>query len=312
MKYDRLYNLESFDALNAGVIEQIANDSAAGVVLAQSLTVLDPKIFEKKFAELTFVNSGIEFSNVGGYGRIIESLRLSAQGDFARSNDLSDDKGVITVKGDGDYITVHEYEGTSKWSNTEVEQAAMGNVNLVSNLISTHNKLYMQKLDEIGYLGSDENKGLLNNTYYGTGVSPDTIANLDPIASYNVVAGAINTQWDTVSNTPEYRADRVIMPINVFNLLRTRILNSAAGPDSVLTALRKNFPEVEFGNTFRASGVMAVFSTHEESGVMRLPLPLVVGEIVKPGSFKYEVDSKFRVGGFDILEKDSGLLISGV
>lgn len=312
MKLGQAYNLESFDKMRASRHAYGFADSAAGVTLSRNLTEVDPRIFEKRFPELTFVNSGIEFNNIGRDMRVIESLRLTPEGDFKDASDEADNKGKITLKGENNYIKVYEKEGFSEWSETEIRQAELNNVNLVSQFLSAHDKLYKQDIDKIGYLGHHENTGLLNNSYFSTSASADKYADMTPQQLYDVVGDAINTQWNTVSNTYEYRGNRFIMPIGMFNKIATQILNTAAGSFTVLKSLRDNFPEIEFGQTFRATDKAVIFSTHSEAMVMRIPNPLEVGEIIKKSSFKYEVESKYRVAGLDILEKDSGLIVTGL
>jgi hypothetical protein len=64
--------------------------------------------------------------------------------------------------------------------------------------------------------------------------------------------------------------------------------------------------------TFRATDKAVAFSTSEESMQMRIPMPLTIGEIVKQRSFSYNVESMFRIAGLDILEQDSGVILTGL
>jgi len=136
---------------------------------------------------------------------------------------------------------------------------------------------------------------------------------------YSDISSLINDQWAAVNNTPEYKANRVTMPVYVMNALQSTILNSAAGSSSVLKALQDNFPDVQFLATYRADdavsdGVSATvaYSNNPESMVMRIPVPLTVGEIIQTSSFKYTIESKYRIAGLDVLENTAGRILTGL
>ncbi len=139
---------------------------------------------------------------------------------------------------------------------------------------------------------------------------------------YDSIKALIIAQNDAVNNTPEYRANRVIMPVRVYNDLRSTVYDSAASTSNVLQALKDNFPEIEFLATFRADTVAnggslvnsatVAYNNSEESMVMRIPQPLEIGEIVKISSFNYHVESRARVGGLDILETTTGYILTGL
>jgi hypothetical protein len=320
MKLGNLYDLNAFSRFkdSGETLKQKFSDSAPGVVLAQYTTAIDPRVFEKKYPELTFVNCGIQANNMGGYGRVIESLRVIEQGDFADASDVSDNRGKISIFGENNLIPVYEKHAFSSWSDTEIKQADSANINLVSRFLEAHNRIYLQKIDTIGYLGQFDaqgnatNPGLLNNTYFPTTSAPAQYSTYTPQQSYDVIAGFITQQWAQVFNTPEYMAMRVAMPQGFLNLITTQILNSAAGSFSVLKSLRDNFPGIEFLSTPKTLDRMVGFSINDQAMQMRIPVPLTVGEIVKKTSFTYEVDSKFRVAGLDVLEADAGLIMTGL
>lgn len=312
MKLQNAYNLASFDKFKNSSEKSGFKDSSAGITLARNLTAVDPRIFETKFPELTFVNSGISFNNMGGYARVIESLRLTPLGSFSDSSDLSDDKGKISLSGEGNFLKVYEKEAFSSWSKTEVMQADLQNINLVSQLLSAQNKIYLQEMDVIGYLGIDDNKGLFNNTFFPTSPAAKFYADMLGQELYDAIAGALRSQWDTVSNIYEYKANRVVMPIGMFNKVATQVINTAAGSYSVLKYLKDNFPEVEFLSTVRTLDKLVAFSSNEQAMVMRVPQPLEIGEIIKTSSFRFEVECKFRAAGLDILQKDAGFILTNL
>jgi hypothetical protein len=317
MKLKQLYNLASFQAfLDSGKKTGFA-DSASGIILARNLTAVDPKIFEKKFPELTFVNSGIQVNNAGGYARRIQSLRLIDQGGFTDAGDDAANKGKISLAGEDSYLKVFVKEAFSKWTDDEIEEAALQNINLPQSLLSAHNRIYMRMVDSIGFLGHNGQTGLLNNAGFVATAATAPIATATAQELYDDLSGLIMDQWNAVYNTPEYMANRVVMPTDVYNMISSKILNSAAGSATVLKALQDNYPGVVFSATPRADSVAGTsktvaFSTNEEAMVMRIPMPLTIGEIVKIGSFDYHVDSKFRIAGLDVLDPQSGRYVTGL
>ena len=65
--------MESFKRFLDSGSQKGFKDAAAGVVLDRYLTQVDPKIFEKLYPDLSFMNSGVTVDNTGGYARRIQS-----------------------------------------------------------------------------------------------------------------------------------------------------------------------------------------------------------------------------------------------
>lgn len=322
MKIGNIYDLDSFQRfLDSGKKAGFA-DAYAGSVLARNLTAVDPQIFEKKYPDLVFVNSGIVADNSGGYARRIQSLRKREQGGFSTAGDASGNKGKISLAGEDSTINVVEREAHSIWTDSEVKEAELQNLNLVSDYVTAHNSIYLREVDEIGYLGIPDkaaSKGLLNYAGFTSGAATGAIGTLTAQQMYDDISDLIQSQHNAVNNTPEYMANRVDTPIYVLNLLAATILNTAAGSSTVLTALKANYPGIEFRGTFRAddaggAGVShtVAYSNNNEAMKMRIPTPLTVGEIIKQGSFDFRVDSKYRIAGLDVLEDTSGYILTGL
>lgn len=317
MKIGQLYDLDRFKAFADSASAAGFKDSATGVILARNLTAVNPKVFEKKYPELSFVNSGITVDNTGGYSRRIQSLRIAEQGDFADSSDLNSGKGRISLTAEDSYIKVFPKEAHSLWTDDDVKEGDLQNINLVQRYIGTHNKLYNQKVDEIGYIGHNGQEGLLNYSGWTTGSAAGAIGTLTAQEMYDEIATLITEQRNGVNNTPEYSCNRVVMPVDVMNTLQVTMLNTANGSSTVLKALQDNFADIQFVTSFRAASVggsskTVAYSTNEEAMVMRIPLRLTIGEIVKQTSFSFRVDSKFRIAGLDVLENSAGRALSGL
>lgn len=326
IKIGNLYNLKSFQRFsdhiaNNDAFGSFADSAFGGMVLARTLTAVDPRIFEKKYPELTFVNAGIEINNTGGDVLQIQSLRVQELGGFSTSNDASTDKGKISLTAEDSLIKVIEREASSKWTDTEVRVASMQNINLVQRYLAAHTKEYNRDIDKIGMVGIEENFGLLNNPAFTSTAAGQTAGLSTSQQAYDEIAELITAQRDGVANTIEYSTNKVIMPVRVMNVLSRKILNTAAGSATVITALRDNFPGVEFLSSFRAEAIAAggdvavstvvAFNNSSEAMVTRLPRPLEIGEIIKVSSFDMVVDSKFRIAGLDVLEGTAGRLLTG-
>lgn len=320
MKIGHAYNLDSFKAFMDSAKKPGFADAYAGTVLARNLTAVDPRLFEKKFPELAFVNSGIQADNSGGYARRIQSLRVIDLGGFTTSGDASGNKGRISLMAEDSFLKVIVREADSVWKDDEIKEAELQNINLVQRYVQAHNSAYMREIDQIGLLGgvAGIGTGLLNHSGFTATGAGGAVETLTAQQMYDAVAGLITDQFNAVNNTPEYMADRVIMPVDVMNKLNVTILNSAAGSSTVLRALQDNFGGVQFLASFRAantgSGVSATvaFSSSEEVMKMRIPVPLTIGEIIKIGSFDYKVDSKYRIAGLDVLENTGGRILTGL
>lgn len=322
MKIGQLYNLEAFQGFVDSGKKAGFTDAYSGVVLARNLEAIDPTIFEKKYPELAFVNSGIQADNTGGFVEQIRSLRVRPTGAFRAAGDKSSDKGKISMAGETSFIRVLQREAESEWSDTEIKQGELQNINLPSQFVKYHNEIYLREVDEIGFLGFDEygTEGLLNYSGWTSTAATGAIAGLTAQQAYDDFADLILAQWNAVNNTPEYMANRVVMPIYVMNELTRKILNTANGSNiTVLNMLKANFPEVVFSATFRAddaggAGVShtVAFNPNAEAMKMRIPEALTIGEIIKLTSFKHHVESRYRIAGLDVLEDTAGYILTGL
>lgn len=315
MKLGQIYNLDSIKRLKDSGHK--LTDSDAGTVLARSLTFVNPQIFEKKYPELTFMNSGITANNQGGVAKRIQSLRTRGTGSFKNVGDISGNKGKISMTAEDSFLKVAQRSAHSEWNDTEVQQAALENINLVSDFIKYHNGIYMRELDEIGYTGGDIGEGLLNYSGFTTTAATGAIGTLTAQEMYDDIAGLITAQNNQVFNTPEYMVTNVDMPVTVLNKLNETMLNTAGSTSTVLKALKDNFPGVKFNATARAENVggssrTVAYNNSDEAMIFRVPVPLQISEIVKVSGFDFRVDSKYHVGGLDVLEDTAGYTLTGL
>jgi len=316
MKLGNLYNLDSFQGFLDSHRKQGFADGYAGTVLARYLTQVDPTILERKYPELTFVNSGIQADNTGGYARRIQTLRTRETGSFKTAGDASSEKGKISMAAEEKDLLVIPREAESAWSEDEIREAELQGINLPARYVENHNRIYMREVDEIGYLGIEGNDGLINYAGVTSNSASNTVDQLTAIEKYQEIADLITGQRTGVSNTPEYSANRVDMPVRVMNDLAATILDSAGGRASVLLALQTNFPDVQFQASFRLDtpnpSVTVAYNNGSDTMKMRLPQPLTIGEVVRVTSFKFHVESHYRVAGLDLFEPAGVQYLTGL
>lgn len=290
---------------------------ASGILLGKQLTHVDPKIFQKLYPDNIFLNSGISIDNSGGYSNQIQKLRISEKGAFANANDRGSNKGLISLDGEAATIGVIERIATIHYSNTEIEQAKLGNYNLVERLLGATDKIYRQEIDEILAVGNVLNKGLLNYAGF-TADSGTTITTASTgTDDFDQIASLIIDQWNGVNNTNGYMANRVIMPVRVLNILSAKKWNTVSSEKSVMQVLKDAFPSVTFASSWRnesvgGTSVTIAYATSEDAMTNRIPLPLLIGETIKDGSFSYKADATYRIAGLDVHENKAGRIVTGL
>lgn len=314
-----LYGIRSFE--DAKAYAQTHFKDAGGIILARNLEHVSTEIFTQEYAGLTFLNQGVVVNNEGGYATSIRKLKMRVEGEFRESGTNTQTTGKITLAGEDDSIPVFTLEANSDWSEVELKQAELENINLPSRFFEGHAELYNRKLDELGYLGQTRTDGTqkttgLLNFGWDTSAAAGTAAALSGAELYQEIADLITGQWGNVLNVEAYMADRVVMPDTVYNIAAKKILNSAGSEMSVLKALQSNFPTVTFGLTTKARSVSATsvtvaFSSNRRAMQFRVPVPLNVSSIDQRG-FKYYVESYFGVAGLDVIEEDAAMTLTGL
>ena len=335
-KLGNLYNLQSFADAKAHASKMVKQfnqfSDAAGLTLARNMVAIDPKIYTQQFPNLTFLSgTGIGVNNAGGSANIIMKLKKSVSGSFRNADDVSRDKGLISLDVEqGMGIPVTGRQAHSNWNDDDVTNAKVENINLVSDLIGAHNKVYHQEIDEIGYIGLKFNDdvttkfgGLLNNTIFATTGATKTIDTMSGDEMYNEFRELLMSQWTGVNNIQAYMADTLVTSLKVYTYLTTTFINTAGGLATVLEALQKSFKESNgtqlkivithyAGKLVGGKDVAVAFNSTADSMVFRIPKTLEIGKIIQDGSFNFKFDSRYRVGALDIHESVSGKRLTGL
>lgn len=318
----KLYDVKSFED-KATYARQNFTD-AGGIILARNLEHLSAEIFTQEYPELTFLMQGITVNNEGGYADSIKKLKLQISGDYRESGTNTNTTGKITLIGEDDSIPVFSKEAESDWSEVELKKAELQNINLPGRFLEAHAEVYNRNIDRIGYIGqvrtdgSFKTRGLLNYAGWDTDTAAGLASALTGEALYQEIADLIIRQWSNVFNVPAYKADRVVLPISVYNIAQKKFLNTAGTELSVLRALEMNFPTVTFGVTNQAeagnaavTSVSVAFSSNRRAMQFRLPVPLNVSSIDQRG-FKYYVESYFAIAGLDVIEDGAAATLTGL
>lgn len=310
---DRLYDLQSFDGAKNYFAMQ---DSAGGSILARNLEHISSEIFKQRIAGLSFLTaSGITVNNEGGYADTIKKLKESISGDFADSGQSTDGEGKISIGTVDDSIAVFYKEAKSSWSELELEKASLQNRNLPSSMISAHDEKYKQNIDKIGYLGNgSKTDGLLNYAGFTTGASGGAFSTLTGQEMYDEIAALVVDQRGKVLNDEVFSANMIAIHPATFNIISKTYLNTAAGLSTVKMALETTM-NVSFVQTSKAEieGVKRIvtYSSERQAMQMRIPVPLKLYNQFTLGS-KHSIESMFGVAGLDVLENDSGRILTGV
>ena len=311
-KLKNIYDLQSFD----NAIEHVkAMDTAGGTILGRNLEYVTQEVFKQRVAGVTFLDSGIEIDNSGGWADAITKRKIGVNGGFRTEGDASNTNGKISIKAEKDTISVIMREASSDWTEMQLKQSDLEGRNLVQDLIGGHDQLYKQEIDEIGYTGGAAGTGLLNYAGWSSDASAKLFSVSTGLEMYNEIRDIINLQRAGVFNDPMFSCDAMAVHPDTYNLLSGTILNSAAGPMSVLEAVKMNLGIKKVIVTFRASisdvKRLVVYSTFREAMMMRIPQALMVSPVDQKG-FHYYVESLFRIGGLDVAENSAAYVLTGV
>lgn len=328
LNINTLYNFTSFKNAQTA-LETNFKDNEAGTILARNLEVVDPTIFKQEYSGLTFLQSGIQINNIGGWSEFVTKIKRKIVGDFTDGDDTTNGTGKISVAAEKDTIPVFPKEAFSAWADDEVKQAQLENRNLVSELIEGHNEVYNRNIDEIGYVGqffrdgTSKTEGLLNFSGFTSTAAASNVEALTAEAAYNAIKDLIVRRRTAAKGNAVLMPTNVVFPTRVWEYINGTIINTAGTSLSILETLESKYPNITFGATdkaestgnggqFLANSATVCYSNNNRALVMRIPMTLEIGEIIKPSSFKFRVDTRYRIAGLDVIENDAGEILTGL
>jgi len=120
------------------------------------------------------------------------------------------------------------------------------------------------------------------------------------------LAGVIGNAGGTVSIS-DNAAGVLTLTSTAAGTAVTIAVDETSGTTTIATA--NVTPNVVYSNTFTST---VCYSANERAMVMRIPTPLEIGEIIKTGSFKFQVDSRYRIAGLDVVENSAAEILTGL
>lgn len=304
MKLSNFYDLKNLHALTKTSV------SDAGILLQRHLIAVDPEIYRVEYPELVFKNLGLDVNNTGGFAKQIQSLRAKVTGAFT---DVGADNVTASLNVEPSLIPVRMRNLPIVWDDYEVK-AAQGQYNVVDEKMRGVLEIYHQEIDTGALLGLNGNSGLLTNTDYTSAAGSD-VSIMSAQEIYGFIKLHIDAQKSAVRNAPTYQANVCLLPVTVYNLMETEILNQY-NDGSVLTVLKKNFPTVTFVSSAKAENVggnrvMVLFSNNRKVIKFRIPMPLKYEPIFRKHSESSTI-ARYHTAGLDILEPSSGYIVVGI
>lgn len=323
MLLSQKYNLVSISDIKNTQISDIAPshvvNSDTGILLQRHLTHVNPKVLEKKFPQLATHNFKLEVDNSGGWADQIQSLRTSVKGSFSEVGSAG---GKTTIDVEDTTIPSKFRDTLIKWDTKGINQALLGNFNIVDRSMRGVIQVYNQEIDTAVIIGLDDVgiEGLSNNVHYSTVIESGDFQALSANQQYNLITEHINAQHGAVNSsvddkddkktTSVYAANICLMPTLIFNIIQKNIINEFNNA-SVLKVLRANLPSVNFVHSAKLTDEMVIFSNSEDSISLRIPVPMFFSPVYNK-HFEFSTKSMYGIAGVDILEPSSGLIVSGL
>lgn len=316
-KLSNVFNIESIKTLDSALqsFGDVAfKDAPQGNLLNRQFLRLDPQIFEAKYPENTYLNSGITIDNSGGAATFIQSLRRNRSGQFKLAGDLDAAKGLISYEHEVSGVQVFDYSAESKWTDQDVRRAAMANLtNPVNEFLRIHNELYQQHIDisvATGLRDLTGATGLLNYANFTDVTAP--IAPTTGKELYAAIISIIARQQSKANGILQFMPTHVIFPIDVMTACENTVYDSnGTNPDTVLAVLQRNYPNITFLQSVRnntggvgGASVIIVYSANSENMKIRIPQPLRFAPQNQVG-FTFTVESQFSIAGIDILDNNA-------
>ena len=304
MKAIDLYDYQSFET----AIKTQVEDGQQGAFVKENLIELSKKIHTFVPYDVTFQQIGFNVDTSGGWANAVKSLRVVGEGGFKKSGTSSQTLGKISIGGDTNLIKIEGYEAESDYTVAELNQAKMENRNLPQELMRVHQMKYLRLLNELIF------GKLANNDDYDRDTAPNKWKTMTDEELSNTLRNVVINQRNNVSSA--YEANVLLVPKDL--KLRCDSSDYKALTDLTISEKLAKTLGVKLVGSHLLSGVGAgdsdvaiALSNNEESAVIRLPKKFGVSPTHRIGN-RFYFESYFRVGGVDILEAKSGLVLEGL
>jgi len=309
------------NAQNNGRVNFV-NDAAvnmAGNYLEQHLTFITPEILKQEYPEKPAL-SLFAVSNEGAIEKYIVNRMKTFQGKHKRGfEQKTQSKGVITIGYDAGAIRIEDFDAESNYKEIDLMRAAKYNEPLDSSLIEAHDESYKTIVDQIAWLGmQDEDgnaliEGLLNRSDVNVDIdldSTDTFDNLDGVEMYNEIKKLYSAMRGKVAGVAALYPDTLVTSPGALNLIETTTYGTNSSdyqnPMTVAEMLKRNLGITELRATVRAEGLSAgttdrlvLFNRQDKNMKLYIPQPLAFTDVFKKGR-DYTLTSDFRAAGLRV------------
>jgi hypothetical protein len=285
----------------------IVNDgtNGNGAISPETLRKLATDILDFVPSDVTFGDIGLRVDTTGGWANWIISLRRNVRGDFKKTGDTADTKGVITVGGESTSIQVFGYEAKSSFDITNLEQARIEGRNILNELHQAHTIKYFEKVDELVY------KGLFDSDLERDD-SAKTWDTMDDNEKLTAIYNLLKAQ--RAGKSRKFWADTLIVDDGMFQDISTTDY-STLKEGTIAEKISKTFG-VNIVSSWRLIGygtgtdkrVIGAVSSADWAIRNRIPIRLKISPTHKEG-FDTSFKGIFRVAGADILDLGAGRIL---
>ena len=282
-------------------------DGATGIVTQSNLIHSSKEIFQQKFKDLTLWETGLVRNNEGGWNKSIESLKITPKGSYKSALGRHDIGGIISLTGESKMLPVDVRDAESSYSIYDQKTTALQGLSISQKLRMSHNEVYRDDVDKIGYLGDEtlSSKGLINADWgivVKTGKDWTAMTNKE-------IADAIRDLYiqQTVGvGIQSLYGNVMIVPQGLY--IRLRVDDYKDYGDTTLLQKIERDLKLKIVTTYRAEKVAdfgdsdcaVIISTDRYAQQFRLPIPLQFTPNHKEGH-KTKFTSYYGVAGLDIL-----------
>jgi hypothetical protein len=310
-----------------------------GAYLEYHLTYVVPKVLSVKYPDQPALEL-FSVSNEGELEKVILRRMKTYAGKHTREiENKTNPKGVISVSYSANGIRVEDFGAISTYTQRDLLRSARLNDPLDSSLIQGHDESYKRWINEIAFTGMKDEQnntlveGLLNNSNVASALSIDATyafnhANATGFQMYKDIKGLYEAMGARAGGNPELMPDTIVTSPRVLLSMRTTTYGTSTVGGTVgdvenintveemvraklgISEIRSTNDAVNLDGT-GTTDRLCMFKRTPDSMVLHIPKPLTFGEIIKPSSFRYQIESEFFVAGLNIFRDTSWGYLKG-
>ena len=310
-------------------------DSVAGtgMFIQQQLREIIPNVLTEAYPDLIATDL-FQINNSGAVMQSIIQRIKSFKGAHKITHEDSGTKGVISVDRDAREMIILDYDGTSTYTETDLNRAVLLGESVNDELISGHNYSFKNIIDKVAFqgianeAGTTITEGLCNRSDVRTNLNLSVISsfatyrtNNNGIGLYHDIAKLYNAMIGEGGQTgagSQFKPTHIVMPPAEFSIVATMIVkdaNSTTGSITVKKMIENNL-EVKIVSSVRSvdssgDALLVMFNNDAKNFQLQIPQPLKFAPIFQKG-FDFELLSKFRVAGLGVNYDNAFGYLSGI